>query len=99
MGDDFQQKAVDRILARLSPWQDNDLDAILDPYWIISSCQISFIEGDQLEGGDGTVSAGRWNRTKVAVKKLQKGTSREVCALSGLKEHLQRLTRSILATS
>lgn len=46
--------------------------------WSISSLEI-FIEGEKMgSGAFGTVYIGRWSGTRVAVKQLAVGTSREV---------------------
>lgn len=46
--------------------------------WAVSSLEI-LIEGEILgSGAFGTVYVGRWNGTKVAVKRLSKGTPRQV---------------------
>ncbi|KAK7457859.1 hypothetical protein VKT23_010203 [Stygiomarasmius scandens] len=46
--------------------------------WAVSSLEIH-VEGDVLgSGAFGTVYAGRWNGTKVAVKQLARGTPRQV---------------------
>jgi serine/threonine protein kinase len=55
--------------------------------WAVSSLEI-LLEGEVLGcGAFGTVFAGRWNGTKVAVKQLARGTPREVGPLVLYRNH------------
>ncbi|KDR79461.1 hypothetical protein GALMADRAFT_1241402 [Galerina marginata CBS 339.88] len=76
--DAVQRQFAATSLQTLLERQPSDFPSVISYDWAVSSLEI-LIEGEVLGSGTfGTVYAGRWNGTRVAVKQLIRGTPRQV---------------------